>query len=60
MSGGLHQAQLLLPYLKALPEWESFGKMMDLGGGPGGLLPGFCFGASPDEGGCFRPKGGHR
>ena len=35
LGGGLHQAQLLLPQLKAMPEWGSFKKMMDLGGGPG-------------------------
>ena len=35
LGGGLHQAQLLLPHIKALPEWDSFEKMMDLGGGPG-------------------------
>ena len=35
LGGGLHQAQLLLPHLKALPEWQSFRRMMDLGGGPG-------------------------
>ena len=35
VGGGLHQAQLLLPYLQAMPEWGSFNKMMDLGGGPG-------------------------
>jgi SAM-dependent methyltransferase len=35
VGSGLHQAQLLLPHLKAMPEWGSFAKMMDLGGGPG-------------------------
>lgn len=35
LGGGLHQGQLLLPHLKALPEWDSFRTMMDLGGGPG-------------------------
>ena len=35
LGSGLHQAQLLLPHLKDLPEWNSLGRMMDLGGGPG-------------------------
>lgn len=32
---GLYGAQELLPHIKALPEWNSFKKMMDMGGGPG-------------------------
>lgn len=35
LGGGIHQAQLLAPHIKAMPEWHSFRKMMDLGGGPG-------------------------
>jgi SAM-dependent methyltransferase len=56
LGGGLHQAQLLLPHLKALPEWSSFQRMMDLGGGPGAYCLVFVSGHPQMQGVVFDQK----